>query len=148
MRAIMLALSTFRQSQRAVELAIEKAKKTNKLIVVYVVDVNLARYFIGTDIGSCPALKDRCEEELLSEYRHGAEQEVKSIANTAQEHGTSVTSHIDTGRFAVECLKVIEKEKPELVITTRSNRPQWVKRFFGSPVDYLIDNAKCPVIEV
>ncbi len=147
MRPIMLALSTFRQSQVAVELAVEKAKKSKRLIVVYVVDVNLARYFIGTDIGSCPALRDRCEEDLLSEHRQKAEQEVESIARMAEEHGMSVTSYVDTGRFAFECLKVIEKEKPELVITTRSNRPQWVKRFFGSPVDHIVDNAECPVIE-
>ena len=143
----MLALSTFRQSRRAAEIAVEKGTKSSELIVVYVVDVNLARYFIGTDIGSCPALKGRCEEELLSEYRQRAEQEVESIARMAEERGISVTSYIDTGRFAVECLKVMGKEKPELVVTTRSNRPKWVKKLFGSPVDHLIANAECPVIE-
>jgi len=51
MRPVLLALSTFRQSPEAVALAIEKAREPGKLIVVYVVDVNLARYFIGTDVG-------------------------------------------------------------------------------------------------
>lgn len=148
MRPIMLALSSFRQSHTAIGLAIEQAKKSSELIVVYVVDVNLVRYLIGTDIGwLCPEVKDRCNEEILSEYREKAEQEVKFITRMAKDHRVCVRSYIDIGRFAVECLKVIEKEKPELVITTRSSRPQWVKKFFGSPVDYLVANAKCQVVE-
>lgn len=147
MKKVMLALSTFRQSDEAVELAIEKAAQGNALIVAFVVDVNLARYLVGSDIGVFPELKEKCEEELLQGHRVQAEEKVGSVTKKAEERGIPVKTHIRTGRFALECMKVIEEEKPEVVVTTRSKRPTWVRRFFGSPVDHLIANAGCPVVE-
>ena len=148
MESIMLALSTFRQSKKAAEFAIERAKEGKNLIIVFVVDVNLARYFIGADLGVYPELKERCEEGLLKEHRNQAAEKVSSIVKTAEDYGISVKRYMSTGRFALECLEVVRKENPELIITTRSKRPNWVKRFFGSPVDYLIANVGCPVREV
>lgn len=147
MKSIMLALSTFRQSKKAIDLALAKAKEGKNLTIVFVVDVNLARYFIGTDVGIYPALKEKCEEEVLQQHRDQAEEEVSVIVKIAEDYGINVKTYISTGRFALECLEIIKKERPELVITTRSERPNWVKRFFGSPVDYLIANAGCPVME-
>ena len=147
MNSIMLALSTFRQSEKAVELAVEKAADGKSLIVVFIVDVNLARYLIGSDIKSFPDLKERTEEELLKRFRMQAEKKAKTIAEMAERRGIPVSTYVNTGRFGLECMKVIEKEKPEMVITTRSKRPAWIRRFFGSPIDYLIANAGCPVVE-
>lgn len=144
----MLALSTFRQSKKAIELAIEMAKKNKNLLIVYVVDVNLARYLVGLDIGLYSDLEEKCEEELLKEHRIKGEEKVASIAKMAQKHGINVNSYLRIGRFALESLEIIKIEKPETIITTRSNRPHWVKKIFGSPVDYLIANAGCPVIDV
>lgn len=147
MESIMLALSTFRQSGRAIKLAIGQAKEGKGLVVVFVVDVNLARYLIGSDLGVYPELKEKCEEDLLKEHRRLAAEKVSSIVKTAEHHGVSVKTYISTGRFALECLEVARREDPELIVTTRSKRPAWVKRFFGSPVDHLMANAGCPVIE-
>jgi len=147
MASIMLTLSTFRQSEKSIELAVEKAKEGKDLTVVFVVDINLARYFIGTDLGLYPELREKCEEELLKKHRKLAEEKVNSIVKTAEDYGISVKAYISIGRFALECLEVAQKEVPELIITTRSKRPGWVKRFFGSPVDCLTANAGCPVIE-
>ena len=147
MGPIMLALSTFRQSDRAVELAVEKAKEGRLLVIVFVVDVNLARYLVGADLGLYPKLKEEYQEELLKEHQRLAEEKVNSIAKTADDLGISVRMYISTGRFALECLEAVEKEKPGLIITTRSRRPAWVKKLFGSPVDHLIANSGCPVVE-
>jgi hypothetical protein len=57
----MLALSTFRHSQKAIALAVERAGCNGQLIIVYIVDINLARYFIGSDVGRYETLKSRCE---------------------------------------------------------------------------------------
>lgn len=145
MKPIMLALSTFRQSEKAVDLAIEKAGESKRLVVVYVVDVNLARYLIGLEVP--PDVKEKCEEELLKEHRQQGEKRVESIVKKAEERGIQVTAHVDVGRFALKVLDVVKAEPPEAIVTTRSKRPNWVKRLFGSPVDYLTANAGCPVIE-
>ena len=105
---VMLALSTFRHSDKAIELATEKAAEGGDLVIVYVADANLARYFIGIDIGLYPDLKQRCEEELLREHEQKGREIVDSIAKKAEALGITVRTHVSTGRFALECLKVIE----------------------------------------
>ena len=147
MKSVMLVLSTISQSSGAVELAIQKAENGKTLTLLYVVDVNFAHYFASTDIGFFPKLKERCEEELLRQLRDSAEDKVKCIAKTARDHGITVKSYIDTGSFAVRSLKGIQEEKPELVIIARSGRPKWIRKLLGSPTDYLIAHAECPVIE-
>lgn len=147
MKPIILALSTFRHSETAIELAVNKAKAGKSLVIVYIVDVNLARYFIGSDVGFYENLKSKCEKEILEEYKQMAKERVNSIVQKAKCFSISVKTHIQTGRFALKTLPFVERYQPKLIITTRSGRPKWVKRFFGSPVDYLIEHAPCPVIE-
>jgi nucleotide-binding universal stress UspA family protein len=144
---VMLALSTFRRSEAAVELALERAAGPGRLVVVYVADKNLARYLVGSDIGTYPGLKEKCEEELLEEHERAGRQHVEEIALRARERGIQVTTHVERGRFAVVCLAIAGRQRPSLVVTTRSKRPAWVKRFFGSPVDYLTKHIGCPVEE-
>ena len=72
---------------------------------------------------------------------------MKPITEAAEAAGLDVSTHVSIGRFAQVCKEVIEKERPSLVITTRSRRPAWTRKFFGSPVDRLIAEAPCPVIE-
>ena len=145
---VMLALSTFRRSDAAINLALERAVTAGRLVVVYVADKNLARYFVGTDIGMYPTLKDRCEEEMLQEHERIGREHVEEIARRARERNLTTATHVQRGRFAEVCLEIAGREKPSLVVTTRSKRPAWVKKFFGSPVDHLIANVGCPVEEV
>ena len=147
MNSVMLALSTFRQSEKAVELAMQKAGTGKTLIVVYVVDLNVARYLVGMDVGLLPNLAEQAENEFLKEHETRAQKQVKSLAAKAQQRNINVRVYTNIGRFGLECMKVVEKEKPEEIVTTRSSRPAWVRRFFGSPVDYLVANAGCPVVE-
>ncbi|AKJ63307.1 universal stress protein [Kiritimatiella glycovorans] len=145
---VMLALSTFRQSDKAVSRAVDRAATENRpLVIVYVVDVNLARYFIGTDLGMYPELQQRYEDDVLREHGRIAAERMEHIIREAQDHGVEVRSAIHTGRFAKECLRIAAEERPSVIITTRSNRPQWVKHFFGSPVDELEESADGPVEE-
>ena len=147
MRPIMLALSTFRRFDEAIRLAIEKAKKGKNLIVYFVVDVNLAWYLTGTDLSLFPGLRESCEEEILEKHKESGEEIVRSIAQRAEQYGIKVKTKVEIGRFALKCLEVVKQENPELIITTRSKRPEWARKFFGSPVDYLIAGVRCSVIE-
>ena len=145
-RPIMLALSTFRQSEKAVDIALQKARG-KRLIVVHVVDKNLARYLVGMDVGLYPDIKHICEEEVLKGHKRDAEKRANAIVERAEKEGIKASARVRVGRFAQVCLDVIRQETPETVVTTRSKRPAWVKRLFGSPVDHLIEHAGCSVLE-
>jgi nucleotide-binding universal stress UspA family protein len=144
---VMLALSTFRHSQKAIALALDRAGPKGCLIIAYIVDVNLARYFIGSDVGIYEQLRSKCEREILEEHRRMARARVKEIVRQAEDRSIMSKVHVQTGRFALKVLALANTYRPELIVTTRSNRPKWVKQFFGSPVDTLIARATCPVIE-
>jgi nucleotide-binding universal stress UspA family protein len=146
-RTVLLALSTFRYSEKAVELAIEEARGGAELLVAYVVDVNLARYLIDTDAGLMPEIREKTEKQMLADYERQARQKVAEVVARARGAGINARNHVEVGRFALVCLAVARAERPERIFTTRSNRPAWVRRFFGSPVDQLIAEAGCPVVE-
>jgi nucleotide-binding universal stress UspA family protein len=145
---VMLALSTFRRSEEAVFLAIEKGRETKKLMIVYVVDVNIARYLIGADEEYLSAFKDQKESDLLERAEREARETAAKIAASAAKKGIQTRIIIKKGRFAVVCLEVVKQLQPSLIVTTRSRRPEWVKKLFGAPVDVLIAKAGCPVIAV
>jgi nucleotide-binding universal stress UspA family protein len=144
---VMLALSTFRKSEEAVTQALEKAAETGRLEIVFVVDQNLARYLVGTESGISIDLQEKCEEDMLLEHEKEAKTYISEIVKKAKEKGIQVSSIIMRGRFALVCLDVVKKSKPSVIFTTRSKRPAWVKKFFGAPVDQLIKEAGCPVVE-
>ncbi len=143
---VMLALSTFRKSEKAVHTAIQRAKEVKKLLVVFVADVNLAQYFIGADIP--PAMKEKCEADLLKLHEKEGYEHVEEIAAKARLEDIKIKSIVEIGRFDSVCLDLLEQEKPALIVTTRSERPEWVKKVFGAPVSDLIEKAGCPVLVV
>ena len=145
---VMLALSTFRKSEKAVDTAIEKAKNVKKLLVVFVADVNLARYFIGVEHGLSPVLKEMSEADLLKLHLKEGHGYLQIIAEKARLEGVEMKAIVQIGRFAAVCLELVEQEKPSLIVTTLSHRPEWVRTFFGAPVNELIEKAGCPVMVV
>lgn len=145
---VMLALSTFRISEKAIAVAIDKSREAKKLMVVYVADINLARYLVDVDLGLFGELKESFESEMLEKHEKEGREHVETIAEKAVKEGIEVKTRVEVGRFALVCLDVVEKEKPSLIVTTRSRRPEWVKKFFGAPVDDLIEKAGCPVVAV
>jgi hypothetical protein len=145
---VLLALSTFRRSEKAIEAAIGKCREGKKLMVVYVVDINVARYLVDVEEEFLIGLKQSCEADILEEWEKEAAKHVAEIAGKAERLGILVKTLIKVGRFAVVCLEVVKQSQPSQIITTRSRRPDWVKKFFGAPVDELIAKAGCPVIAI
>jgi hypothetical protein len=140
---VTLALSTFRKSEKAVHAAIQKAKDTKKLLVVFVADVNLAQYFIGAELSL--TMKETCEADLLKLHEKEGRGHVDEIAAKARLEDIEVKSVVQFGRFDAICPGLVKQEKPSLTVTTRSQRPEWVKRVFGVAVSELIEKAGCPV---
>lgn len=145
---VMLALSTFRKSEKAIDVAIERCRETKKLMVVYVVDINTARYLVGVEEEFYLGLRETCESEILEKAEKEGQAHVATIAGQAEKSGIQVKTGVQLGRFAVVCLDVVKEVRPSLIVTTRSRRPEWVKKFFGAPVDELIAKAGCPVVAI
>lgn len=143
---VMLALSTFRKSEKAVDAAIEKGRENKKLMMVFVVDINVARYLVGVEEEFSLGLKETCEAELLEKAENEGRDQLAKIAKRAEQEGLQIKTLVQLGRFAVVCLDVASQAHPSLIVTTRSRRPEWVKKFFGAPVDELIAKADCPVL--
>jgi len=148
MKPILLALSTFRQSDILVQKTIELARQEEKnVLVLFVVDINLERYLINSQTIAGTHFRQTCQKELLAEYQEMADAKVKAIASQANEAGVPCETIVVTGRFGVETVNIISEKKPGKVILTRSKRPRWMRQLFGSPVDYIIKHATCPVLE-
>ena len=145
---VMLALSTFRRSEKAIDVALEKGREVKKLMAVYVIDINVARYLVGVEEEFFVGLKEKTEAEILEKADKDAHEQVAKIAEKAEKEGIEVKTFIQMGRFAVICLDLVKQTHPSAIVTTRSRRPEWVKKFFGAPVDELIAKAGCPVFEV
>ena len=148
MQPVMLALSTFRQSETAISRALEEAKTTKNLLIVYVVDINLERYLIDSDLSITGELETRFKEELLAEHKEKGKKYVENIETEARKNNIAVKTLFQSGRFGLICVDIVKKENPAVIITTRSRRPDWIKKIFGSPVSYLIEHSACPVIEL
>ena len=117
-------------------------------MVVYVIDINVARYLVDVEEEFFIGLKETFESEMLEKAEKEAHEYVASIVTEAEKKGIQVKTLVQLGRFAVICLDMVNKIQPSQIITCRSKRPQWVKKFFGAPVDELIAKAGCPVIAV
>jgi nucleotide-binding universal stress UspA family protein len=145
---VMLALSTFRRSEKAIEVAMEKCREVKKLLVVYVIDINVARYLVGVEEEFFVGLRESTESEILEKSEKEGLEQVATISQKAEKEGIQVKTLVQLGRFAVVCLDVVSQVRPSLIVTTRSRRPEWVKKFFGAPVDELIAKAGCPVVPI
>jgi len=68
------------------------------------------------------------------EHKKQAREKVNSIVLIAEKFEIDVKTYIDIGRFGLKCVEIVKIENPELVITTRSKRPKWVKNFLVHPL--------------
>jgi nucleotide-binding universal stress UspA family protein len=143
---MVLAPSTFRWSDKAVEVAMEKFREIRKLMVVYVVDIDVARYFVGVEDEASVKYRESCESEMPENAEKEGRDHVATIAEKAEKDGIEVKTLVRLGEFAAVCLDLVDQVRPSLIATTRSRGPAWVKKFFGAPVDELIAKSGCPVV--
>ena len=144
---VMLALSTFKHADIAIDTALEKASRCQKLVIVYGHDVNLGLYFMESGVGLYPDLKEQCEKEILTDYEQQWKEKVEVIADRARAQGIEVVTYVRAERFTSLCLKVIEKEEPSLIVTAMDPRsPSWLRGLFGSAAGRLAYHTDSTVI--
>lgn len=144
---ILLALSTLRHCEHAIDLALAQAALTHHLTLIYVVDQDVACCLSGADMGLVPQLRDLAVEEIMAEREAEGRRRVEPVVRRALEMGIHVTAGISRGHFSEACLSAIAAGHPALVVTTRSGRPEWARRLWGSDVDRVVAAAPCPVVE-
>jgi len=145
---VMLVLSSKEKPNKAIELAFEKAEDSKFLILVYVIKVNLNKYFVETDAGLYPDLKKECEKELLDKFREDSGKEIKEITDRANSQGIKVKEYIQTEVFSLKNNEIIISEKPVLIVLSYSKKIFSFLNFFKSQPTCSYKDISIPVIEI
>ncbi len=140
-KPVLLALSSFRWAEGEIEQALAECEQTGvRLHAVFVVDVNLSRYFANSGVMAGTSLRAEMEKGLLDEHRRQAQEILDRVAAMAGKRGVECLSELRVGRFAEEVRAAASEIGPGVLIMTRARRPEWLRRLFGSPVDRLCDD--------
>ena len=108
---VLLALSSFRYSDREVGAALDLCRELEaELLVLFVVDVNLARYFAGTGVMAGTSLREQMEKGLLDDQKRQAEETLEKVRQAAEARGIACRALLKVGRFAVETRAVVAAE--------------------------------------
>lgn len=137
---ILLALSSFRYKDEEVEHALGLCEEHGaRLVTVFVVDVNLAHYLTGSGAVVGSSLREDLEHGITQEYERRAQEVLGRVCATAATRGVECETVLRTGSFAEEVRAVMSRCGPRVIVVTRAERPLWLRRLFGSPVDGLCD---------
>lgn len=145
---VMLVLFSDKKADKAIALAFKKAEKSKTLILVYVIDDNLAPYFVGTDAGLYPALKEICERDLLEKYWQEAVAKMDQLAQSAKTLGIQVRKHILTKSDYQKDSDLFRAEKPALIISGESRKGFGLKSLMRQPEIQTFKNTGIPVINI
>ncbi|VAV83444.1 hypothetical protein MNBD_DELTA01-2040 [hydrothermal vent metagenome] len=153
MNKILLILSTSRTSEKAVDFAVDKARRDGTgLIALYIIDSELTGEVFDrfTDIGF---IGDKPSTELteavMKEYRQRGYEEIGRVQVKAMEQGVdfdAVTAH---GDFVEETLKVMEKREVSVAVVVRRKTSRvsgFLKYFSRSMCAELEQQARCEVV--
>ena len=137
-KPILLALSSFRQKEQQIQAALDLCARAGApLLALFVVDINLARYHVASDMMVGESLRKRLEEGVMEEQEARGRAALDRVKALADARGIPCTTCLRMGRFAQEVKAVVLSHDPAAVVLTRANRPEWLRRLFGSPVDQI-----------
>lgn len=143
MQTIALALSTRRQSSKAIKQALDIANKESaKLIIIFVAEVPSSLALASVDIGIWG------DEAVLKGYEKEGERILQAIQESAKSLNIECETLIARGEFTKECLKVIKEKKADKVIVARTKGFDLSDIFFGSPITKIAKEANCFVKSV
>jgi nucleotide-binding universal stress UspA family protein len=150
-KPILLALSSFRQKDAQIQAALDLCASANApLFALFVIDINLARYRVTPDMVVGKSLRQELEAGVMGEQETRARETLESVSALAQARGITCATAIRVGRFADEVRTVALGKSARSIVLTRADRPQWMRRLFGSPVDHICTELgeRCNVIVV
>ena len=139
---IVVALNDLPESQRALRMAIDLARKFDASLVTVSILGDLPAYTsftIALDPGAPVALKE--DRRRIQVLLHEA------ATKLAQEHGVSATSAIVEGRETQAILHFLREQKAELLVIGLHQHDFYLSRLWSSVYDVAQD-APCSVLGV
>ncbi len=150
MKKILLLLSTTRESPKSVTTALEIAgKEQAELLILFVLDYELS-HSITEHMTQEGWIGGKASEDLhnaiIQEYLAQGRQKIDDIERQAMDNNIPFRSFYLQGTFVEAALKVIKKERADLIIVTRRKRSNLSRFIFGSPVAELKEQAGCEIM--
>lgn len=149
MKNILLVLTTTCQVDKAVELAIEKAKNQKaNLTALFIIDSSMSEGVVSrlSDFGF---LGDKPSSELthaiIKEYRDQGNKKLDEIKWLADCLGIPCQTFVEEGDYTELVLKRMARFNIDYAIVTRCKRSVISSLLFGSAMDKVVKNAGCPV---
>ena len=149
MKNILLVLTTTCQVDRAVELAIDKAKNEKaNLTALFIIDSSVSESIVSkmSDFGF---LGDRPSSDLthaiLKEYRDQGNKKLDEVKWLAECLGISCQTFVEEGDYTELALKKITRFNIDYAVVTRCKSSSISSFLFGSAMDRLVNKAGCKV---
>lgn len=149
MKNILLVLTTTCQVDRAIEMAVDKAKNEKaNLTALFIVDSSMSESIVSklSDFGF---LGDRPSSELthaiLKEYRDQGNKKLDEIKWLAECLGIPCQAFVEEGDYTELCIRKIARFNIDHAILTRCRKSVIAAYLSGSAMDKLVARAGCKV---
>lgn len=144
-----LALTTVRQSAKTIARALELADQEHKkLFVLFVVDDAVVKEAVQDmsqnsflDAASAQAVAG----VLAQEYIERGDAMLQDITQQARTQGVKVETSLHTGSLFDELRQLVQQSVIEKIIMTRSDRSQFSRVVFGSPLEEFQSSVDVPI---
>ncbi len=146
---ILLLLSTSRTSEKALDFAVETAKREKaSLIALYLLETELANEVFDkfSDIGFIgdkPSMQ--LSEAITKEYRQRGYEELGRVQIKAMEEGVPFEPLMEQGDYVEKILEVIRDRDIAMAVAVRRKPSTLLKYFSRSVADELAEKAPCKV---
>ncbi len=147
MGKVLLILSNARTSLKAVEYAIDLAKKKNtKLVALFIIEKEVVSEVFETFsdigfIGDKPSTK--LTQVMMREFRQRGYEELQLVEGLAEEQNVTVEPIIEEGDFLGKALWVIDKYDIGSAVAIKKKRSAIASYFIKSQVLKLEEQAVC-----
>jgi nucleotide-binding universal stress UspA family protein len=146
---ILLVLSTSRTSEKALDFAVETAKREKaSLVALYLLETELAnevfdRFSDIGFIGDRPSMQ--LSEAITKEYRQRGYEELGRVQIKAMEEGVPFEPLMEQGDYVEKILEVIRDRDIDMAVAVRRKPSTLLKYFSRSVADELAEKAPCKI---
>lgn len=149
MERILLVLSTTRQSDKAIDMALSMAEEQEAdLMVLFILNSKVPDTVFDqlTDVGFMgerPSSESKAT--IVKEQRDRGLAKLKEIEKLAEDRGVFCQSWVVQGDFGRESVKMAAAHEVDLLIVCRARRPGLSRFFFDQEIEEVIRWADCEV---